>query len=239
MSRNLVSVILLTWGILLERKFEEENLRMMKWLNNYNNWLYLNIRGFLGHKILEVGAGFGALTSYLISKTRVVISIDKNASNNDRGLKIERFDIEKDDVKKMFGEFDTIVCINVLEHIKNQKKAISNMYKCLKKGGNLILIVPAIKWLYGTIDKADNHYRRYGKVEIKTLVEGCGFDIKQIKYMNFLGILGWIYHNKIRKLNIHDESDLIRFDSFVPLISVIEKLFPPPLGLILIIVGVK
>ena len=136
-------------------------------------------------------------------------------------------------------KFDTVICVNVLEHMKNDKKALENMHSVLEKKGKLILMAPAFQALYGTIDKANKHYRRYNKKQLKSLLKQCNFKIKSMAYMNLFGLLGWWYHNKFLKISVHNTKDLLLFDKLAPFLSFIEKIIPPPVGLSLIVIAEK
>ena len=144
------------------------------------------------------------------------------------------YDISKDYKKLSKYKFDTIICINILEHVKNDRKMLNNFSKLLDTNGKLILFAPAIKSLYGSIDKADGHFRRYSKKELVAKLKESGFIIKKLFYFNFIGIFGWYLHSKILRLNIHRDKDLSMFNKIIPFISFIEKIIPPPIGLSLV-----
>ncbi|MFH1642955.1 MAG: class I SAM-dependent methyltransferase [Nanoarchaeota archaeon] len=212
------------------------NLERISKTKNYHKWIYNKIAPFLGKNILEVGSGLGSMTNH-ICRGRKICCIDILDYNLRKSKHIIlKMDISKSSLKK---GFDTVVCINVLEHIKHDKKALHNMYCSTKKGGNLILIVPAFQLPYGSIDIMNKHFRRYDKKEIKEKVVGAGFDIKKIFYMNFIGLLGWWYHSKLLKIKMHNEIDIARFDKLCPFFEFMENIINPPMGLSLVIIGEK
>ena len=129
--------------------------------------------------------------------------------------------------------------MNVLEHIKDDTKAISNFYQLLKPKGKLILIVPAFSWLYGSVDKSDHHFRRYTKSSIKEIINNSGLKILDLKYMNFLGIFGWYLNGKILRKEVVHNGMLSFYDKVIPLIFKIEAIIPPPFGLSLFCVAEK
>ncbi|PLW80703.1 hypothetical protein C0585_01285 [Candidatus Woesearchaeota archaeon] len=216
----------------------EENLKNISEQTNYVNWIYEIIKPSLKGDILEVGSGVGALTSF-IEKEKKVFPIDIRKYDHYHSIKKPIiFDIQ-DDPSILKRKFDTILCVNVLEHIENDINSLNNMRKLLKKEGNLILFVPAIKKVYGRIDKANLHYRRYNKEDIKKKLKISNFDIEEIKYHNFVGLMGWIYQNNIIKKDLHNVNDLKRFNLLCPLFQKIEKIFPPLLGLSLLVIAKK
>lgn len=226
---------------------EEKNLRIMQSQNNYNLWLYNQIKRGLHGDVLEIGCGTGTMTKLFLKNKNIksITGTDINKKNleafkkniKDKRVKSKILDITK--TTKSLKKYDGVVCINVLEHIKDDQLAMVNIGKVLKKGGIALLIVPAVKKAYGTIDKADLHFRRYNKKETNKKLNKAGFEVKKIRYMNFPGLMGWIYHGRILKIRTHVQGDLSLFNKLVPLFEKIENLIHPPIGLSIVAVGVK
>jgi len=215
---------------------------------NYNNWVFNNFKEHLGNRILDIGSGCGTFIEYYKNKS-LVLSVDPSTEAN-RSLK-KRFsgynniEIVKSDIndeamliyaKQM--SIDTIVCLNVLEHISDDRFAIENIKKTLKSGGKLIIYVPAMKVIYGTLDKALGHYRRYDKGEFEKLLRAAGFSIVSSRYMNFLGALSWFLYSKILKKTIPAEARIIFYDNYlVPVVSRVESFIKFPFGQSLLIIA--
>jgi SAM-dependent methyltransferase len=217
----------------------ETNLKKVSRQNNYIDWLYSEIKPFLGRNILEVGAGVGAFTKRLAADGRKVLPTDKHIYDlNLSGKEIENFDITSDPAR-LGRTFDTVVCINVLEHIKDDDTALRNMNSLLDKKGLLILMVPAFPFLYGTVDKANEHHRRYHRKDIMSKVRKTGFSIIRCKYINFVGLIGWIFQNKVISSRLHRDVDMARFNSICPLLRGIEWVIPPPIGLNIVLIAKK
>jgi SAM-dependent methyltransferase len=214
--------------------------------NNYNKWIYDNIKSCIGKNVLEIGAGLGSMTEYLVRKSKVVstdiskkhITFLKNRFAKNRGYDAKLVDISKSTSGLNARYFDTVVCINVLEHIKEDIKCLKNAYGLLPARGKIVLVLPAFPYAFGTIDVSDNHYRRYNK-KILIQLKKIGFRIVKARYMNFPGLIGWIWHGKILKLKVHKEGDLDLFNKLVPLFFFFEKIFFFLPGLSLIVVGEK
>jgi ubiquinone/menaquinone biosynthesis C-methylase UbiE len=226
---------------------EEKNLESMSNANNYNRWIYRNIKPYLGHKILEIGGGVGNMTRFFLKK-KLVVSTDVtkyNINTLSKRYRLNRnFCAIMNDIsvsgKELSGfSFDTIVCINVLEHIKDDLSALKNMNKLLEQNGHLILMVPAMRSIYGTVDKSDHHFRRYDKKPTIALVKKAGFSVSKSFFMNIPGFFGWYYHGRIKRLKLHPRGDISAFDRLVPVFEFFEKIFKPPFGLSLIIIAKK
>ena len=90
-------------------------------------------------------------------------------------------------------DFDTVASTNMLEHVKHDAEALSNMYTLLQPEGHLLLFVPAMPALFGALDRALGHYRRYSKKGLRSLVSGAGFEICELYYVNVAGVLGCVH----------------------------------------------
>ena len=107
------------------------------------------------------------------------------------------------EIKKLKNKVDTITMIDVLEHIKDDQKQLKEMHKMIKKNGQLILVVPANKALYGKRDKNMGHFRRYSKKELTQKLSKTGFKIRYIRYWNMLGFLPYLLSEKILKKELN------------------------------------
>lgn len=215
---------------------------------NYNRLLFENIRQYLGKRVLEVGCSIGNMTEFIFEKkdTELVYGIDvvdeaitsiKKRFSDKKIFDAETLDIAKLDEKKFKQkDIDTIICINVLEHVKDDSGALERFNSILKKKGKLLLIVPAHKCLYGSVDVTDHHFRRYSKKELAKKVGKAGFKIKKLHQFNLTGILGWYLNGKILKKKTVDQKMLGFYDKILPFLLRIERTigFLPGLSLICI-----
>jgi len=135
--------------------------------------------------------------------------------------------------------YDTIICLNILEHLKNDRKAVENMISLLQPGGRLIILVPALSTLHGSMDVSFGHYRRYNKKQLKILMQGKNLDIVKFYYLNFLGLFGWFINGRIFKNEELPENQTKIFDKLVPFLGFAEKIIKPPLGQSLILIARK
>ena len=225
-----------------------ETLLRMNRLKNYNLWIFENIKPFLGKKILEIGAGIGNITKYILDKELIVatdvsgeyiIYLKNRFFISERKLKILKLDITVTaDHRLDEYEFDTVLCLNVLEHIQDDKLALKNIYGIMKKGARLILLVPAMKNIYGNLDEKLNHFRRYGKNELITELLDKGFIIERTSYFNLIGAFGWFLSSKLIRRKVLPRFGLFIFDQLVPIIK-LERFFRIPFGLSLIVIAKK
>ncbi len=224
-----------------------EALRTLALARNYNEWIYNIFKEYTsGKTILEIGSGIGNLTQYFLKSSAKVIGIDtspffiQHLRIDCPGTEVHNFDITDDKVIELAGEkIDAVIAVNVLEHIKDDEKALENMRALLQPDGRLLLFVPALNWLFGTLDENVSHYRRYDKQELRDKVERNGFTVEKTFFSNFLGIFGWFINGRILKQKNFPILQPIIFDKLVPLISKLEARMRPPLGMNLILVAKK
>jgi len=216
---------------------------------NYTEWIFDKYENCIGKRVVEIGAGIGNFTGKFIDK-ELVIAVDnykpcidyiKNRfADNNNIIPLEE-SIDSPSILSLSRYSpDTIVCINVLEHVEDDIAALDNMFSILTEGGKLILLVPAFQFMYGTIDRLVGHYRRYSKRDIETKLVTAGFYVKSISYMNCIAPFGWFLNNRILKKQEESLSQVIFYDRFVvPWLRKVEQIFIPPFGLSLVVVVEK
>lgn len=215
-------------------------------VDKYNEWIYDNVREFAGKRIVDVGCASGNITQFFLER-ELVIGLDRLPEFIDiiakrfqayPNFKAKLFDItDPDSVSISSEKIDTITCFNVLEHIEDDLLALSNMRRILVGKGTLILLVPAYQSLYGTMDSADSHYRRYSRKGISTILRESGFVVEKQFYMNAFGLIGWIMNGKVVKRNLVSDAHYSLYNKVVPVLSRVERLFPMPFGLSIITIA--
>lgn len=211
----------------------------------YNRWIVGKFDKYLKGKILEVGCGIGNFTKILTNYGEVfAVDIDRyyiaEAGKAVGGrVKVQLGDIGKSTDFFNGQKFDSIICLNVLEHIKEDKRALKNLYYLLNKEGILVLLVPAHDFLFGKIDKSLGHYRRYDKAKLNKLVTNIGFKIINERIMNMLGGIGWWFSSKLFANSKVDKNKIKIFNLLAPIILPIEDMIEPPIGTSILMVAQK
>lgn len=224
-----------------------QDLEIMRAAKNYGRWILDQFRPSLGARIIECGAGIGNFTELLLDHD-LVVAVDAYAPCLER-LR-ERFaaapqvvPVLMDIASEQFVTLavhrpDTVVCINVLEHVEDDGKALAQMRAVLQPAGRLALLVPALPCLYGTIDRKIGHYRRYTKRELAAKLRRAGFRIRALFYMNVVAPLGWWLNNRVLRRQEESPAQVLVFDRWiVPWLRPLEAIVTPPFGLSLIAVG--
>jgi len=215
--------------------------------HRFNKWMSDAIRPYVGHRILEIGAGIGNITVQLLPRERFIASdydpqflnILRNMTLKRPGLEIAEIDASKKEHFEPYqNQMDTVLCINVLEHIKDSQLALRNFYNVLTKGGVLVLLVPQGPWLYSELDSSIGHVKRYTKQILSEEIIAAGFELESIIQFNRIGFLGWLINNKIMGRIEISKYQMKFYDSLVWLWRRIDNKFPWP-GLSLIAIARK
>jgi SAM-dependent methyltransferase len=188
-------------------------------LSNYRKYQYDLIKEQIGINILEIGSGDRSFTKQIVNNKKGIERIISIEPSNTLMEVYDKKYILPDYVRltndnlfdltpSSYGLFDTIILIHVMEHIDEDKKAISHLYSLLKPGGKILIQVPALEFLYSIHDKMLGHFRRYNKYNFKEMVDQDIYKIEKLFYNDAIGILGSLYFFKIKKINLKSESGI-------------------------------
>jgi SAM-dependent methyltransferase len=214
--------------------------RLMQKAERYFAWQAGMALKQAGQRVIEVGCGTGNFTRHLLDR-ELVVGLDVVEDCVDHLLErlgnpanVEAMVLDIQDRKfldlKHF-KADTIVCLNVLEHIRDQRLALQHMEEVLSPGGRAIFLLPAFEALYGPIDENLGHFRRYSKSGWQSLAESAGFKVRLSRYFNFPGFFAWWANAKVLKKTRQSAPQIDFFDSIVvPLTSKVESWIEPPVG---------
>ena len=169
----------------------------MESANHYNQWIVSAYAPYIGHSVLEVGIGHGAFRGLVNTPTYLGVDIDPATVERARLAqpRVEWLvaDVAGDGFPRLIGarRFDTVLCVNVLEHVREQEAGLRNMLGVLEPGGHLLLFVPAFKSLYTDLDRLAGHIRRYRALQVRRLLVGAGAEVLIAEYFNPVGGVGW------------------------------------------------
>ena len=223
-----------------------ESLLVVESLHLYNEWLFSNISRFVGDNVLEVGAGIGNITQFLRDRSQVV-ALEPHLPSADKAKKLlaeqPNIRVIASTLEEFSAEtpwpypFDTVLCLNVLEHIKDDVHALRCMKKHLSAQGRVVILAPAMPMLFGSLDRSLGHFRRYSRRSLKKRFDEAGLRVTDSFYINLPGVLGWFLHSRVLHRQQIAPRAAERFDSMVPYISAAESIVKPPFGQSLIMVG--
>ena len=198
---------------------------------NYNAWLFDRVRPYLGARVLDAGAGIGTFVELAAAAGSDVTALEPDpvfaARLRARLPGTTVVEVPAESLPPALGGFDTVVCLNVLEHVERDADALERFRDALLPGGRLLLLVPAHPHLYGYYDRAAGHVRRYSKGSLRRLLEGSGFAVETLRHVNPVGALGWLAGVRLRRRDAWPSSEFRTFDRLVPLLRPLDALRLP------------
>jgi SAM-dependent methyltransferase len=230
-------------------EFVSDDLRQMQLAPRYIAWLYRLMEPYLGARVMEIGCGIGAITEKILASADSVVGIEPNEACR-RELEARlganpRFQclattIEACALDELAAQrVDTIVLVNVLEHIEDDVVVMRRLAAFAQPGARVVVVVPAGPGAYGTIDRAVGHFRRYSRSSLSTLFADAGLTPEHLRYSNLVGLLGWMYNSRVSRRGEQSDSQIRVFDRLVPILAAVERVVPPLLGMSLVGVARK
>ncbi len=217
----------------------------MEGAENYYRWQLELVGTHVTARVIEIGCGVGEFTRLLLGRDKVV-SIDRDPVVIDyvrarlgappewEGVVADACDETLPD--RLAGHAcDSVIALNVVEHLADDRRALRIMRALLPCGGKAVVLVPAHQWLYGTFDEEAGHYRRYTRDDLAAKVQAAGFDVDAALYFNTIGVIGWFVNYRllrIRTVTGGTTTQIRLFDRWVvPVARRIERVIPPGFGL--------
>jgi SAM-dependent methyltransferase len=223
-------------------------LFQMAHARRFNRWMAETIAPFVGGDVLEIGAGIGNLTDFLTPLADRYTAQDTEEESL-HALR-QRFS-DRPNLQTLFSDaadptsfralqqgFDTVIALNVLEHIPDDDATLGNIYAALRPRGRAIVLVPNCKLAFGSLDQVLEHQRRYLRRELVEKMARAGFRLDHMLNFNRATLPGWILNSRILRRRTLSNTQLQLFDAFVPLLRRIDSLFPWP-ATSLIAIGTK
>lgn len=229
-------------------------LEAMQLAVNYHRWIFQSMRPLLGESLVEVGAGRGSFSELLLEhQPRTLCLVEPSETMYAElceQLKHARGTCEVETYNATFREVadeirsthspDSILYINVLEHIADDEAELALMHGALARGGRIFIFVPALSWLYGSFDREVGHVRRYAKSELESKVTRAGFKILKSVYFDFAGVLPWFIKYRVLKSEAMEPLTVKLYDTYVVGITkAIESVVRPPLGKNIVLIAEK
>ena len=184
----------------------QHTLARMSELGSYNRTMFGLFAPYLGRCVLEIGAGAGNLSRFLLDRDAVILTdyeteylhLLRRRFGTYENVQIRDLDLNSFSARDVSGdEIDSIVCLNVLEHIEDDRRVLSELYGSLKPGGVLVVLVPAHPSLYSELDSNLGHFRRYTEGMLIDRFREAGFVIEKGRYFNWVGAIGWYVFGRV------------------------------------------
>ncbi len=230
-----------------EERYGQEVLHSLSTARRFSGWSVQAIEPWLGQRILEIGSGIANISRQLPKREHLTLSdrdpeylkLLRQAFEHHAMVDVIELDLERDDhFERVARRYDSIVCLNVLEHIADDAAAVARMARLLEPGGRLILQVPQHRGLYSDMDRELGHQRRYDPASLRRCLGEAGLEVEALKNFNALGTLGWLVNARLLGRQNLSKLQLKAYDLTVPVMKRVENHLPLP-GLSLIAVGRK
>ena len=221
---------------------------ILRQAHNYNRWLFESVEPALGRRVLDIGSGFGNVTRLLLDRELVVgIDVEPHYVEHLEAAfaAADNFEAHCCDLTSHDSDFlmekklDSATCLNVLEHIEDDVGFLRRIHEILLPGSGLGLLVPALQVLYGSMDRADLHFRRYGRPDLRAKLEQAGFEVEDLRFLNRLGAIGWFVNGRILRREIIPAGQLGFYEKIIPWMRRAETLLPLPFGQSLVAIARK
>src|SRR5256886_4527245 len=170
----------------------------------FNRWMFERLRPWIGRRVLEIGAGIGNISAFVVDHAGVerVVLTDTEPFYLSRlrerfagrpQVSVAELRVPARDRRLAAERLDTVVCLNVLEHIEQDGAALRAVRELLQPAGRLVLLVPSLRALYGSLDEALGHFRRYVPDAFRAKLPGAGFRVSPLEDFNLPGLSGgWL-----------------------------------------------
>ena len=222
-------------------------LESIRRARGFNRWLLSRFEKYLGSAVFEAGCGIGNFTELLLDRSKLIcIDIDDFYVDRieHRFGHLENFTSFKMDLTNPddFDQVqekspDSIISINVVEHLEDDRQVLKSMYGVLQPGGHCAILVPAHMWLFSKCDETLGHYRRYSEKELGDKMKEAGFELVDMIRFNRLGVLGW-YVNKITGKASLSPTQMRIYELLLPIAKLLDWIGVGP-SLSLIAIGKK
>ena len=186
----------------------QHTLARMSELGGYNKTMFDIFARSLGRRVLEIGAGAGNLSRFLLDKDAVILTdyeseylhLLRRRFGTYENVQIRRIDLNTFTAADLAGDgIDSVVCLNVLEHIEDDRRVLAELYRAIEPGGAVVVLVPAHPALYSDLDRNLGHFRRYTRELLEERFREAGFTIEKSRYFNWVGALGWYAFGRVLK----------------------------------------
>jgi hypothetical protein len=230
-----------------------KDLEAMAFAKAYHRWIFDLMRPFLGKVLVEVGAGTGSFSKMLLESrpesltlvepSSMFSTLETETRSLQTSTKIDLYNnifSEIADEIRSAGPPDSILYINVLEHIEDDLAELRMVHDTLAAKGRAFIFVPALPLLFSNFDRHLGHLRRYTRKELKEKCEEAGFKLLLLRWFDMAGVLPWLVKYRILKSLKIERGAVYAYDRVaVPVIRPLENLLHPPFGKNLLLIAEK
>jgi SAM-dependent methyltransferase len=230
-----------------DTRYEGRDLEVLANIPNYHSWIMSWFSPYVHGRVLEYGAGSGTISQYLHPLAQSLTLIEPSANlhtslhakfADDPSVQIGMMTMEEHVCRLESATVDTAVLVNVLEHIEDDRMALSELSRVVTPGGYVLIFVPALSFLMSRLDVQLGHFRRYHRAELQEKLKATGIEVVTCSYFDFPGIVPWFVLNKLLGSTSFSPVLVRLYDrAIVPLARAVESKVAPPFGKNLVAIG--
>lgn len=204
-----LGVVIYFWLIddLYTNPYGRAHLNNLTGTPNYVSWVISLIRPEVGDTVLELSAGIGTMTGHLMGRRLRYVAGEKDPlylhALRNRFLRTPTVEVQHlaadtaEDYAGLEGQFDTVLCLNVLEYAEDAEAVVRNAARCLQPGGKLIVLAPQCEAIFGAVDRTLGHKRRFSAAALGAMLERAGLTIERRHSINKISTPGWWLHSRL------------------------------------------
>lgn len=204
---------------------------------HYRRWIVDAMAPHLGRDVAEVGAGIGSISALLLAQPIERLTAFEPSDNMYPHLaRSLDGNARATAIHGLFGAeqagrcYDSVVYINVLEHVEREHEELERARAAIKPGGHLLVFVPALSWLYSNFDREVGHFRRYSRNGLERVVEHAGLEVVHSRYFDIAGVLPWYVYFTLLGRSMGKGSVSLYDRLVVPPMRRVESVMRPPFG---------
>ena len=202
----------------------------------FNRWMYDSVKPWLGKRVAELGCGRGNLSTFFRRHETVLLTDYRDDYlkplrerwGQKRNVSFAKLDMTRLEDYRVLTDFapDTVVFLNVLEHLEDDRAVLKNLFEHVPCGCRMIVLVPFSMRLYSEFDKELGHFRRYERDELETKMREAGFTVEHQFYFNKAGKMAWYFANTLGKRRKLTPAQLRVYNMLTPVFRVTDKVMP-------------
>lgn len=223
--------------IFMEDEYGSRILSRLSRAHKLNSWMADTIRPYVGQNVLEIGSGMGNITRKLIPRTSYCatdinpfyLEFMNRIKSDKPYLSVSYLDLNH--VSELYRQgkvFDTVICLNVIEHLDDDDLAMRNISNLLDTNGRAIILIPRGQWIFGSLDEVLGHRRRYSEKRLRDVSEKADLEVLEIIPFNRISTLPWILNGKILRRRTFGLFQIYMMNLLVPFFRRIDRFLPVP-----------
>jgi SAM-dependent methyltransferase len=217
----------------------------------FNRWMYETIAPYIVGPVLEIGSGIGNISAHVLGGGHETYLSDlrphycerlrETLGQHPRCRDVLHLDLVAPHFEQTYarhlGRFGSVIALNVVEHIADDRLAIRNCCKLLHSSGRLIILVPAYKLLYNRFDRALGHFRRYSPRRLEKMFSANGLNVLDAFHFNLAGILGWFVSGSVLRQATISSRQMGWYNCLVRLFRLLDRMTFRSIGLSVVAIG--